>query len=437
MRLLAAPPISGFDAALEDFQLCIVCHASNIGVVPLIFLTRFESSGNNSRSFLRMPLVFVSYRRVDSAATAGRLYDRLVSKFGESRVFMDVEGSIPHGADFPDEIARALARASALVVVIGRQWLTCTDDQGRQRLHNDGDWVANELASAIERKILVLPVLVDGAGMPHVSSLPPGIAALARKQACDIRASSWDYDFQRIVSTLEPVLRQRSRRAQWVAASAAVAGLIVLGTFLYTTPVARDVPPPAISTAPGREPQPEPKREPPQTPRVVKPGPPIPAGQYTLALDDLSGAEGTSFEGSQASGFRLVAESGRWLNGRTYGHPAPYVYFVRDGTEKRAITGTLSLDAGGHSFLFDSIEIYSSVERTPYQITGYLGERSVLKIAGIVPNTFGNFARIGNSEMATVIDRLSIGIETYTENAVSNRVGIDNVVVRVPNKSGS
>ncbi len=35
--------------------------------------------------------IFISYRRADSAAEAGRLYDRLVEQFGRRNVFMDVD----------------------------------------------------------------------------------------------------------------------------------------------------------------------------------------------------------------------------------------------------------------------------------------------------------------------------------------------------------
>ena len=43
--------------------------------------------------------IFISYRRGDSIATAGRIRDRLVQEFGRQRVFVDVD-DIPHGQDF-------------------------------------------------------------------------------------------------------------------------------------------------------------------------------------------------------------------------------------------------------------------------------------------------------------------------------------------------
>ena len=51
--------------------------------------------------------VFVSYRREETAPYAGRLYDRLSDRFGESHVFMDVD-SIEPGTDFIDAIRSAV-----------------------------------------------------------------------------------------------------------------------------------------------------------------------------------------------------------------------------------------------------------------------------------------------------------------------------------------
>ena len=40
---------------------------------------------------LSMAKVFISYRRADSATFTGRIYDRLIAKFGRKNVFRDVE----------------------------------------------------------------------------------------------------------------------------------------------------------------------------------------------------------------------------------------------------------------------------------------------------------------------------------------------------------
>jgi hypothetical protein len=47
----------------------------------------------------QLGLIFISYRRDDSADIAGRIYDRLVQRFGEDSVFKDVD-SIPSASTF-------------------------------------------------------------------------------------------------------------------------------------------------------------------------------------------------------------------------------------------------------------------------------------------------------------------------------------------------
>ncbi|HIK46018.1 MAG TPA: hypothetical protein IGR64_14220 [Leptolyngbyaceae cyanobacterium M65_K2018_010] len=48
-----------------------------------------------------MPQIFISYRRRDSEAIAGQIYDRLVAHFGKSASCLDVD-TIPFGLDFRD-----------------------------------------------------------------------------------------------------------------------------------------------------------------------------------------------------------------------------------------------------------------------------------------------------------------------------------------------
>ncbi|MDV7395171.1 toll/interleukin-1 receptor domain-containing protein, partial [Arthrospira platensis SPKY1] len=115
--------------------------------------------------------VFISYRREETAGFAGRLYDRLVSRFGRERIFMDVEGIDP-GVDFVEAIERAVASCRALVVVIGPGWSSVADKNGNRRLDDPQDFVRLETAAALRRSIRVLPVLVNDANMPREEDLP-------------------------------------------------------------------------------------------------------------------------------------------------------------------------------------------------------------------------------------------------------------------------
>ena len=69
-----------------------------------------------------MPTILISYRRSDSSAIAGRIFDRLSHHYGEDSVFMDVD-SIPIGIDFRNHIQDTLLRTDILLAVIGTNWL--------------------------------------------------------------------------------------------------------------------------------------------------------------------------------------------------------------------------------------------------------------------------------------------------------------------------
>jgi TIR domain len=96
-----------------------------------------------------MPGIFLSYRRIDTEAWAGRLFERLQRRFGVSQVFMDIKGGIPRGADFERVLTEALTGCEVLLTLIGPQWLTCARTDGTRRLDVPEDWVCNEIVSAL------------------------------------------------------------------------------------------------------------------------------------------------------------------------------------------------------------------------------------------------------------------------------------------------
>ena len=85
-----------------------------------------------------MPGVFISYRREDSAAYAGRLFDILSTEFGQENTFMDID-DIKGGDNFVTVIDRNLDVSDALLAVIGSRWLSATEQSGGRRLDNPHD----------------------------------------------------------------------------------------------------------------------------------------------------------------------------------------------------------------------------------------------------------------------------------------------------------
>ncbi|MFI5458519.1 MAG: toll/interleukin-1 receptor domain-containing protein [Isosphaerales bacterium] len=130
-----------------------------------------------------MARIFLSYRRQDSPAMAGRIYDRLRAHFGGDAVFMDID-SIPFGVDFREHIDAGVGQCDLVLAVIGTKWAGETD--AHRRLDDPGDFVRIELESALHRNLPVIPILIDRARMPGEADLPPSLAPLAYRNAIDL-----------------------------------------------------------------------------------------------------------------------------------------------------------------------------------------------------------------------------------------------------------
>ncbi len=143
--------------------------------------------------------VFISYRREDSAPAAGRVYDRLCRLLSKSDVFFDVS-TISGGEIFDRKLITEIERSDAVLVFIGKTWIT--PDGSRARLQDADDYVRAEVRAALERPILVLPVLVDGAAMPRPDQLPEDIRALSARNALPLRHESFDDDTENIVAAV-------------------------------------------------------------------------------------------------------------------------------------------------------------------------------------------------------------------------------------------
>jgi hypothetical protein len=132
--------------------------------------------------------VYLSYRREDGEQIAQRIADRLGEQF-------EVVGNATAA-----EPESALLAADVVVAVIGARW---TDITRQRRLDGSRDAVGEELMAALRRGVLVIPVLVEGAGMPSRSELPETIAELAGKRAVIVGADSFTADSSQLISEIE------------------------------------------------------------------------------------------------------------------------------------------------------------------------------------------------------------------------------------------
>lgn len=170
--------------------------------------------------------IFINYRRADTRWAAARLYDGLSQTMGADGLFMDVD-SIPPGVDFVEYLNDFVDRSSAIIVLIGPDWLTVTDDTGRRRIEDPDDFVNIEICRAMERDVSVIPVLVDAASMPSEAELPEGLKGLARRQAVRLDHKTYGQDLERLNRALGGcVLRRKqqhkpNRHNKWLVPAAA------------------------------------------------------------------------------------------------------------------------------------------------------------------------------------------------------------------------
>jgi TIR domain len=180
--------------------------------------------------------IYLSYRRMEAGGHAGRLVDYLSRHFGRGSVFRDID-TIRRGEDFAEAIESALNACDVVLVVIGNTWATSMGQDGRRRLDDPKDWVRLEVAAALRRAVLVIPVLVDGARLPEPASLPEELRPLCRRNACELSDLRWVFDVGELVKDLKKVvrppprlklLRGKDKMLRWFAGSAIALVLLLV-----------------------------------------------------------------------------------------------------------------------------------------------------------------------------------------------------------------
>lgn len=170
-----------------------------------------------------MSRIFLSYRREDTAAHAGRLYDRLAAHFGPDQLFMDIDRIEP-GENFVEAVNRNVGESDVVLVMIGPGWVQAADSAGRRRLDDPQDFVRIEVATALARGVRVIPVRVGGASMPHASELPAPLQPLVERQAIELSDTRFHADVDRLIEAIDKVLAPRPPAAGAAAPPAAAAG---------------------------------------------------------------------------------------------------------------------------------------------------------------------------------------------------------------------
>jgi WD40 repeat protein len=154
-----------------------------------------------------MPKISISYRRADSEAMTGRIFDRLSSHYGKEAIFRDID-SIPPGIDFRVHINETLRKTHVLLAVIGPNWLGASGG-GAERIQQESDAVRVEIETALRRRLPLIPVLIGSTVMPGSDQLPPSLKDFAFRNAVRVdTGQDFDFHMDRLIRSVDAILSQ-------------------------------------------------------------------------------------------------------------------------------------------------------------------------------------------------------------------------------------
>jgi len=158
------------------------------------------------RAFCVLSKIIISYRRADADVFAGRVRDRIASSYGEDSVFIDVD-NIPFGKDFRFHIQEVMAKANAVLVIIGPKWLGL-GRAGHSRIMDATDPCRIEVETALANNIPTFPVLVGRTAMPKPDQLPESLKDFAFINAAAVDTGrDFHRDLTRVLAALNDAMQ--------------------------------------------------------------------------------------------------------------------------------------------------------------------------------------------------------------------------------------
>jgi TIR domain len=154
--------------------------------------------------------ICISYRRADSQAMTGRIFDRLTGYYGKSAVFIDID-NIPAGTDFRQHLAKTLRRATVLLAIVGPKWLGAGKG-GPDRIHDESDPVRVELETALRNGLTIIPVLIGNRKMPTATQVPASLKEFVFINAVTVDPGvDFDHHMQRLISHIDAILTAKGK----------------------------------------------------------------------------------------------------------------------------------------------------------------------------------------------------------------------------------
>jgi hypothetical protein len=159
--------------------------------------------------------VFLNYRHADEPFGVAMLDRELSTRFGSESVFF-ASKSIELGAAWEPEMLTAVERSTALLVVMGRNWLGERDSTGRRRVDDPDDFVRREILLAMAHDKAVIPVRL---GIPRLAAadLPEELRPLLTRQDIEIRFRTTGPDVDRLETKLRRLIPGLAKTATTTA----------------------------------------------------------------------------------------------------------------------------------------------------------------------------------------------------------------------------
>lgn len=160
-------------------------------------------------------LIFISYRRSDiPIEQVNLIHEGLENVFGEGSVFLDT-ADIHGGAKWKKILNDAGTHAKVCLVLIGPRWME-KDAQGRVRIQQEGDWVRQEIEYAMEKNLVILPVLVNGGVLPQKEDLPDSLKSFNDSQGIVVRTEEWSTYKHKLIRDLKKHIGGAGNFKKWL-----------------------------------------------------------------------------------------------------------------------------------------------------------------------------------------------------------------------------
>ena len=111
---------------------------------------------------------------------------------------MDVD-NLMAGQRFDKELEKALGETDVFLAVIGPRWLELLAERHRS---GERDYVREEIAGALERGIVVIPVLIERTPLPRAAGLPEDIRDLVLHQVHEVAHARFGRDADDLVEAI-------------------------------------------------------------------------------------------------------------------------------------------------------------------------------------------------------------------------------------------